>query len=113
MHALYAVFLLPTLRNIDKFTDQDESGAEDVRQLNESIHKLEIDKNTLEIEIDKSRNRNEALQTLGNESRERLLNIVNDLNEIKNKSQLDDEKAASEHESDASVNTVSEPDTNE
>ena len=83
-----------TLRNIDKFTDQDESGAEDVKQLTDSINKLEVDKNTLDVEISKARDRNEVLQTLGNESREKLLKKVNLLNDIKNKSQLDDEKAA-------------------
>lgn len=83
-----------TLRNIDKFTDQDESGAEDVRQLSDNIHKLEVDKNTVEIDISKARDRNEVLQTLGNESREKLLEKVNLINEIRNKSQLDDEKAA-------------------
>ena len=84
-----------TLRNIDRFTDQDESGAEDVKQLSESILKLEAEKNTIEASIAQARDRNEVLQTLGNESREKLLEKVNLLNEIKNKSQLDDEKAAS------------------
>ena len=83
-----------TLRNIDKFTDQDESGAEDVRQLADSIVKLEEERAALDREITASRERNENLQTLGNQSREKLLEKVNIINEIKNKSQLDDEKAA-------------------
>ena len=83
-----------TLRNIDKFTDQDESGAEDVRQLADSIVKLEAERAALDKEITASRDRNENLQTLGNQSREKLLEKVNIINEIKNKSQLDDEKAA-------------------
>ena len=84
-----------TLRNIDKFTDQEESGADDVKQLIDSLHKLEVDKNTLDLEINKARDRNENLQSLGNEAREKLLKLVNQINEIKNKSQLDDEKLAS------------------
>ena len=84
-----------TLRNIDKFTDQEESGADDVKQLKDSLHKLEVDRNTLDLEINKARERNESLQSLGNEAREKLLNLVNQINEIKNKSQLDDEKLAS------------------
>ena len=83
-----------TLRNIDKFTNQDESGAEDVRQLADSIVKLEEERAALDKEITASRDRNENLQTLGNQSREKLLEKVNIINEIKNKSQLDDEKAA-------------------
>ncbi|MCR4710174.1 MAG: chromosome segregation protein SMC [Clostridiales bacterium] len=84
-----------TLRNIDKFTDQEESGADDVKQLIDSLHKLEVDRNTLDLEINKARDRNENLQSLGNEAREKLLKLVNQINEIKNKSQLDDEKLAS------------------
>lgn len=81
-----------TLRNIDKFTDQEESGSDDVKLLSDSISRLESDKNTLDLKINDSRGRNENLQTLGNEAREKLLNKVNIINEIKNKSQLDDEK---------------------
>ena len=84
-----------TLRNIDKFTDQDESGAEDVKQLAESISALDKEKSELDKKIEASRDRNENLQTLGNRSREQLLEKVNAINEIKNRSQLDDEKAAS------------------
>ena len=84
-----------TLRNIDKFTDQDESGAEDVKQLAESISALDKEKSELDKKIEASRDRNENLQTLGNRSREQLLEKVNVINEIKNRSQLDDEKAAS------------------
>ncbi|MBR6472997.1 MAG: chromosome segregation protein SMC [Firmicutes bacterium] len=83
-----------TLRNIDRLTNQEESGSDDVKQLNESIHKLEVDKNTLDVEIAACRERNENLQTLGNEAREKLLDKVNQINEIKNKTQLDDEKLA-------------------
>ena len=84
-----------TLRNIDKFSDQENSGSDDVRQLTESIHKLEVDKNTLELELAEERERNENLQTLGNEAREKLLQKVNVINDIRNKTQLDDEKIAS------------------
>ena len=83
-----------TLRNIDRFSDQEESGADDVRQLNASINKLEVDRNTLELELSQSRDRNETLQTLGNEARTKLLEKVNIINDIKSKSQLDDEKLA-------------------
>ncbi len=83
-----------TLRNIDRFSDQEESGADDVRQLNASINKLEVDRNTIELELSQSRDRNETLQTLGNEARTKLLEKVNIINDIKSKSQLDDEKLA-------------------
>ena len=84
-----------TLRNIDKFSDQEESGADDVKQLTDMIHKLEVDKNTLDVELTEARDRNETLQSLGNDAREKLLDKVNALNEIKNKTQLDDEKLSS------------------
>ncbi len=84
-----------TLRNIDRFSDQEESGADDVKQLNDSIHKLEIDRNTLDLELNQARDRNETLQTLGNDARSKLLEKVNVLNDIKSRSQLDDAKLES------------------
>ena len=84
-----------TLRNIDKFSDQEESGSDDVKQLKESISKLESEKNTLDVKINDARDRNENLQTLGNQAREKLLEKVNLINEIRNKTQLDDEKLSS------------------
>ncbi len=84
-----------TLRNIDKFSDQEESGSDDVKQLKESISKLESEKNTLDVKINDARDRNENLQTLGNQAREKLLEKVNFINEIRNKTQLDDEKLSS------------------
>ena len=84
-----------TLRNIEKYNDQEESGSDDVKYLKERINGLEVDKNTLDVSISDARERNENLQTLGNEAREKLLRKVNQINEIKNKTQLDDEKVAS------------------
>ena len=83
-----------TLRNIDKFSDQEASGSDDVKQLTDAIHKTEIDRNTIDVALNEARDRNENLQKLGDSAREKLLEKVNAINEIKNKSQLDDEKLA-------------------
>lgn len=83
-----------TLRNIEKFNDSNESGADDISKLSKDINRLTVDRNTLEVKIQEARDRSEALLQLGNEAREKLLDKVNEINRMTNENQLSDEKMA-------------------
>ena len=83
-----------TLRNIEKFTEGNESGQTDVLELQKNIDELSVKKTELDSKIEKARERNENLEQLGNDARDKLLAKVNEINEITNKSQVSTEKIA-------------------
>ena len=83
-----------TLKNIEKYTEGNESGLSDVEELTKSIENLANKKVELDLKIEKARERNDNLEELGNDARDKLLAKVNEINEITNKSQVSSEKIA-------------------
>ena len=80
------------LHNIDRLNSQSSVSEEDAETLNSDIEKYKNEKVVLDKKIEEARAKNEELQNLGDKAREELLVIVNKLNDIKNKTQLDETK---------------------
>ena len=78
------------LHNIDRLNAQGSISEEDAETLRNDIEKHKEEKETLEEQIGEKRQKNEELQSLGDRAREELLAIVNKLNDIKNKTQMDE-----------------------
>ena len=78
------------LHNIDRLNAQGSTSEEDAEALKEDIEKHKADKAGLDEKIEEERLKNEKLQALGDKAREELLSIVNKLNDIKNKTQMDE-----------------------
>ncbi len=81
-----------TLKNVERLETSDETIRSDVQALTESVNALSERKKTLDIEIAADRQKNENLEQLGNEARDRLMAKVDELNRLTNKSQLDQER---------------------
>ena len=83
-----------TLRNVEKYNMTNEAGIEDINQLGKSLEELENSDSKLDENIQAVRDKNDNLEKLGNEAREKLLAKIDELNAVTNKSQLDSEKLA-------------------
>ena len=81
-----------TLRNVDKFSESNETGERDVRELTNRIENVKFEKTQLDISLDEKRNRFDNIDKLGNDARNNLLNKVQEINDITSKSQVDSEK---------------------
>ena len=83
-----------TLKNVEKLNISNDAIKEDVEQLTADIEALNGQKKTMDEEIFAGRNRNETLEQLSNDARDKLLVKVEEINRLTNKSQLDSEKIA-------------------
>ncbi len=81
-----------TLKNVERLETSNETIKNDVQALAESVNALGERKKTLDTEIAADRQKNENLEQLGNEARDRLMAKVDELNRLTNKSQLDQER---------------------
>ena len=84
-----------TLRNVEKLDLATETLKDDINEIGYAIEENSEKKGRLSQELDEARQKNENLETLGNQARDNLLEKVNEINRIKNKSQLDQEKLGS------------------
>ena len=80
------------LHNIDRLNAQGSTSEEDAEALNSDIAKRKEENLDLNEKIEAGRQKNEELQSLGDKAREELLSIVNKLNDIKNKTQMNETK---------------------
>lgn len=78
------------LHNIDRLNAAGSTSEDDAEALSADIEKHKTEKLALDEKIEEERQRNEELQSLGDKAREELLSIVNKLNDIKNKTQMDE-----------------------
>ena len=81
-----------TLKNIEKFDETNQILADDIKQLAEAVEKLTEEKHALDEKVAEGRQRNDHLEQLGSEARDKLLVINNEINALTNKSQLDAER---------------------
>lgn len=84
-----------TLKNVEKLDSSNSTLKEDADQLAENIEKLTAKKKEIDEKLTEGRARNESLEQLGSDARDKLLSKVEEINKLTNKSQLDSEKAAS------------------
>ncbi len=83
-----------TLRNVEKFSASNESGVSDIDKLNKDIEHLKLSKQNVDEKVETLREKNETLEQLGSEAKDKLVVKVEKIGEITNKSQLDGEKKA-------------------
>lgn len=83
-----------TLKNVEKLDSSNSTLKEDADQLAENIEKLTAKKKEMDEKLTEGRARNESLEQLGSDARDKLLSKVEEINKLTNKSQLDSEKAA-------------------
>ena len=83
-----------TLKNVEKLDSSNSTLKEDADQLAENIEKLTAKKKEMDEKLIEGRARNESLEQLGSDTRDKLLSKVEEINKLTNKSQLDSEKAA-------------------
>ena len=75
-----------------KFDETNQILADDIKQLAEAVEKLTEEKHALDEKVAEGRQRNDHLEQLGSEARDKLLVINNEINALTNKSQLDAER---------------------
>ena len=81
-----------TLKNIENIELKNEYIKDDLSELDSQIEELKENKVALDTDIIESRNRNEELGRLGNETRDKLLLSVEKINSLVNQNQLNREK---------------------
>ena len=83
-----------TLKNVEKLVISNDAIKEDVEQLNANIEALNVQKKEMDEKLIADRSRNENLEQLSNDARDKLLVKIEEINRLTNKSQLDSEKIA-------------------
>ena len=83
-----------TLKNVEKLDSSNNTLREDAGQLAENIEKFTIKKKEMDEMLTAGRARNESLEQLGSDARDKLLLKVEEINRLTSKSQLDSEKVA-------------------
>lgn len=83
-----------TLKNIDSLNKRNAEIGADVENLTSSAAQITSDKKSLDENLDKEKERNDNLERLGNDARDKLLAKVEELNRLTNQSQLNTERLA-------------------
>ncbi len=81
-----------TLRNIEKLEKADNEAREDIDRTGAEIEKLAAEKAKLDAEVNTGRQKNEDLDRLGSQARDRLLAAVEEISDLTGKSRLDNER---------------------
>ena len=81
-----------TLKNIEKLDLTNASLKEEMEDLLTAAEKLQKEKKEVDGELSKNRQRNDDLEQLGNEAKDKLLEKVEEINHLSNQSQLDAER---------------------
>ncbi len=81
-----------TLKNIEKMDEANQSILNDLQEFSANIEKLSEEKRVLDESVAEGRHQNDNLEQLGSDARDKLLGIVEEINKLTNKSQLDAER---------------------
>jgi len=81
-----------TLKNIDNIVSRNDVYQKGIAQLTEELAEISEKKKSIDDEAEADRQRNESLEQLGNEARDKLLQIVEDINKLTSKTQLNQER---------------------
>jgi len=84
-----------TLKNIEKLEDVSQTVREDISRLGAEIEKLSQEKRILDEKTAQSRQKNENLEQLGNEARDKLVAGIEEISALTNKSQMKAERLSS------------------
>lgn len=78
-----------TLKSIERLDAANKTVKDDIQMLGETVNKLGEEKKSLEDALAKGREKNQTLEQLGSEAKDKLLTIIEEINRLTNKSQLD------------------------
>lgn len=81
-----------TLKNIDNIVERNRVFQDEIKELSAEIEEIAAKKKTVEAEAAESRQKSENLERLGNEARDRLLHIVEEINTLTSRRQLNRER---------------------
>lgn len=81
-----------TLRNIEKLEQAGRTAQDDIDRLGGEIEKLSEEKWSLDLRIAEGRQKNENLERLGSEARDKLMAAVEEISSLTNKSRLSAER---------------------
>ncbi len=84
-----------TLKNIENINQRNEAFRNDISQLEKEIAAITASKRTVDEEVSSAREKNETLERLGNEARDKLLEIVEKINTLTSQNQLNEERLSS------------------
>lgn len=93
-----------TLKNIENLELKNEYLKDDIAELAESIDNLKDERVRLDQELTESRTKSEALETLNNEARDKLVKSIEEINLLVNEGKLKEEKLASMEKEEARLN---------
>lgn len=80
------------LKNVENLESKNRLTEEEAARASSELHDAEEKKDALDRELTRKNSRNEALESLSEEGRERLLRIIDEYNKAANKEELDKEK---------------------
>lgn len=80
------------LKSIDTLEQSNEALKNDVNELKESIDKSNEEKDAIDDELTKSRKRNTDLETFGNDARDQLIIINNEISDLNNEATRNEER---------------------
>ena len=81
-----------TLKNIDNILSRNDIYQKDIAGLSEELAEITEKKKNIDKEAEADREKNEHLEQLGNEARDKLLHIVEEMNRRSSESQLSKER---------------------
>ncbi|MEF9922501.1 MAG: AAA family ATPase, partial [Anaerovoracaceae bacterium] len=93
-----------TLKNIDTLNAKNEESKNDTKGLQESIDAILINKKVLDESIEENRIQSDNLETLGNQGRDKLLEVVDSINKLTNQSQLNTERLSTIEKDNTRIN---------
>lgn len=83
-----------TLKNIEKLEEANDALKNDIAELTEAITEVNKSKVEKDSALHEAREKNEHLESLGNDARDKLLTKVEEINRLTNQSQLNEERIA-------------------
>lgn len=93
-----------TLKNIENLRQKNEYIQEDIAELQGLMKKTEERKTLLERELSESSSRNQSLEGISAETRQKLMEVIDRLNAAVNKEQLDKERLMTIEENEERIN---------
>ncbi|MBR6529092.1 MAG: AAA family ATPase, partial [Firmicutes bacterium] len=81
-----------TLKNIGRFEETNKILSDDIKELTETVNKLAEEKQILDEQVAEGRHKNDHLEQLGSEARDKMFAVSEEINKLTNKSQLDAER---------------------
>ena len=81
-----------TLKNIERFEESNNILKDDIAELTKLVEELSKEKHLIDEKLEEGRKKNDHLEQLGSEARDKLFVIKDEINNLTNQSQLDAEK---------------------